>query len=359
MLIISNLSDQNLSKISVIYTFVTILRPKGFINLYMINELKVIHIRGKIVGKDDRPPVSSNSLNQVFVLQTCQRMVIAGFNFWPEYEVSAQGISSDMPFETYHGTEAYQFLLEVLCGLQSRLPGESEIAGQIKTSFAHYLARADRNRPLCQTLEKLFKDGKSIRTHHMSKIGQYSYAGLCKRLIENHLGKEQHNKANCKVAIVGSGQLAQDLGKLLQKKSSLTFFARNSEKASVLREQFQAEIGDWQKLNNELLDYKIIINTIAPDQTLLNPDFFDKWSINNHFAGLFIDLSSPCVIDTAQGPENGVMRLQDLFGLGDKLSLVKNKQISQARQAINELAKYRTFSHVLSMPFGWEEVQFA
>jgi len=69
-----------------------------------------------------------------FCLNTCQRVIYLGFKFFPlnhlEKQVSA---------EVYSGSKAYHHLLKIICGLESKILGESEIVHQFKTSFHEYL----------------------------------------------------------------------------------------------------------------------------------------------------------------------------------------------------------------------------
>lgn len=130
-----------------------------------------------------------------FLLKTCQRTLIAVMGP-PDLN-----LEDDAPF--YQGEEAYRFLLEVLCGLQSRLVGENEIVSQFRRAFQVYLSSPKASSTLQKILEKLFQDGKAIRTQYLRGISQKTYACLARR-------KFVAQKARSLV-IVGSGSLAEDL----------------------------------------------------------------------------------------------------------------------------------------------------
>ena len=60
--------------------------------------------------------------------------------------------------------------MEVICGLKSRLLGETEIVSQFKDAFDKFLNQEIRDPIVTLTLQKLFKDAKEIRHHHLSDV---------------------------------------------------------------------------------------------------------------------------------------------------------------------------------------------
>ncbi len=79
-------------------------------------------------------PVLSDD-HKSFVMKTCQRTLVLSFG---ECNVSKPQ-NTEVSHEIYHGTEAYTYLLEIICGLKSKLVGENEIVGQFKTSYKEYV----------------------------------------------------------------------------------------------------------------------------------------------------------------------------------------------------------------------------
>ena len=61
---------------------------------------------------------------EVFVLNTCQRSIVLGFNLVP-YKILGSLPSNT---RTYIAQEAYIYLLETICGLKRAVLGENEIA---------------------------------------------------------------------------------------------------------------------------------------------------------------------------------------------------------------------------------------
>ncbi len=118
---------------------------------------------------------------RALAFETCQRLV------W----IDPQGL---VPGASHQGEAAYSFLLEVICGLHSRVFGETEVLGQFK-AFC-------RQHPELEPVGSwLLEDAKAIRSRHLTGIGSQSYGSVVRRWCG-----EQHE-----TLILGRGQLAQKI----------------------------------------------------------------------------------------------------------------------------------------------------
>ena len=264
-----------------------------------------------------------------FYLGTCQRTLIADVLDGKE---SLEFYLRHLPY-ALNQKDAYQFLLEVVCGIKSKLVGESEIVGQFKEGFEKYLESSARKSTITQIIQKLFKDGKSVRSKFLADIGQYSYAGVTKKLIKNR-GNEN------KILIVGSGQLAEDLLKVLHRKYDLHLMARNTEKVSALKNLYDFKITSWENFN-ETINFGSIVNTIGTNEILFNQDYFKNFLLLNGQKSLFIDLGSPSSISTPYDVANGVIRLDDIFQMSQSLNTKKMDKINNAKKEIILAAQRR------------------
>lgn len=306
----------------------------------MISGLKVINLPAGT--KVNRP-----KNGELFILETCQRTLVLGYNFVPFHHISTT--SSEM--DTYVSDKAYSYLLETICGLKSKLLGENEITSQFKKSYTEYLDCGIRNSQIMSILEKLFMDAKKIRTSYLREIGQQTYAGIARKLLRN-------SSVDGEVLIIGSGQLAEDLIKLLARKHKVYLSARNTQKALELQAKYSSEeieLVEWND-HSAWSDFPFIMNTVGSKAYSINHDFFLKWAENE--SRLFIDLGSPCVINTPFTPSEEVYRLEDIFEFGKVLNESKQQKVQSAHAAIETLVQKRINSFALSLPFGWEEVQF-
>lgn len=309
----------------------------------MISGLKVINLPA---GTHIETP----NQGELFILETCQRTLVIGFNFVPFHHLGE--IIEDM--ETFVGGHAYTYLLETICGLKSKLLGENEITSQFKKSYSSYLENEVTNSQIMSILEKLFKDAKQIRTSFLREIGQQTYAGISRKLLLESVQSGE-------VLITGSGALAEDLIKLLDRRYEINITARNPEKIKSLIEKYPKmnikhvcweDKSAWTKYSN-------IMNTIGVDSVLFDHHFFRKWHDTNNQRRLFVDLGSPSVLETSYSVEQSVYRLEDIFHFGETLNQKKQQKVQKAQAAIEELVTKRKNSFALSFPFGWEELQFA
>jgi glutamyl-tRNA reductase len=234
--------------------------------------------------------------------------------------------------ETIYGKDAYFYLLEVICGLKSKLIGENEIVGQFKTAYQEYTAQNTKDNNVLLILEKLFKDAKEIRSTYLLGLSQKTYASLARKHIINK------HKAD-KVLVLGSGHLAEDLINQFKKKAKVYISARNLEKANALAVQHDLNIVPWNNLNM-YEEFPFIANSIGFDGTLLDEEFFSSWS-QKHESKLLVDLGAPSAIKTALTFNEGVMRLDDIFKEGAVHETHKKNQIENARLAMTKLVERR------------------
>lgn len=261
-----------------------------------------------------------------FCLNTCQRVIYLSFKFFPlnllEKQVSA---------EVYSGSKAYHHLLKIICGLESKILGESEIVHQFKTSYSEYLNLPNRQSRLIKVLEKLFKDSKEIRSKHLLNVGQHSYAGITRILLEK--------KSNNNLLIVGNGSMSQNLIKVLKKRFNIHITGRNPAKVSSLGHSTVPWL-DYNAWSN----FSLIVNTIGAQTTLFDDEFFTSWINTNpdYDSRRFIDLGCPSVLKTRYTSVHGITLLKDIFEKGDILDQEKREKIEIAKGAILEIAKKRS-----------------
>lgn len=302
----------------------------------MLENIQVVNLpSGQTIGENS---------GEVFTLSTCQRTLVLGLNYMPFFQLKTN--CNEM--KVFNGQQAYQYLLEIVCGLQSKLTGESEIVSQVKQAYKEYQELPNKNSHIMTIVEKLLKDAKEIRTQYLVEIGQQSYAGITRKILESQDLKGP-------VLVLGSGALANDVLQTLSKRMTVYVSARNTEKVNKLKEQCTFEVIPWGELDS-YKKFSVIINTIGADEVLFNQNFFKDWDILSHPAKAFIDLGSPSVIETQMGPEQGVHKLEQVFEFGSELDKCKEEKINKAREAIDKIALKRLHSFTLHYPFGWEDL---
>ncbi|MDB9786769.1 hypothetical protein OAB57_01575 [Bacteriovoracaceae bacterium] len=262
-----------------------------------------------------------------FVLKTCQRTLILSSDVHQRKKCS---------LGTYFfGRDAYAFLLETICGLQSNLVLETEIVAQFKEALQNYLAKKSRSSNIIRVLEKVLKDSKKIRTDYLSGIPQQSYSYIAKKII-------QTQGIEAPILILGSGLLAKKIVQQLEKQYCLTISARSTEKIGLLLNESnssQIERVPWLDYK-KYMSYPIIISCINAQSPCIPQEFFDHWQ-NKYEKKLFIDFSpTPCI----HGPTLGfdfLFPLESCFSFQKRININKQNKISSAKRAILELSKNR------------------
>lgn len=268
-------------------------------------------------------------INAPFRLSTCQREIALSIDSQEQLYKQANPNTKVLV-----GQHAYRHLLEVVCGLKSRLLGETEIVAQFRNAYNDFEQSPKRCSHLMEVLDRLLMDSKYVRTNFLNNLGQYSYAGLTKSLLKERNAKE--------IILFGSGNLAQDLVKVLAKKHKVIVVARNRERLKELErygQNLETRYFDLAKVE-EYCQLPNLVNTIGMEETLFNQQFFQQWK-NHHNNGLFIDLAQPSPIDTQFAPNEGVFRLDHLFLMAEEKNKHKLQQIAQAHVALDQIIAKR------------------
>src|SRR6185436_19814170 len=104
--------------------------------------------------------------------------------------------------EIFRGQHAYHFLLEVICGLNLPIVGETAVMGQFKDFLQNAkLPNSSWGNFLRQLATNLMIDAKRVRAQHLQGLGSQSYGSLVR----------QHVKGMPAVAVLGSGKLAREI----------------------------------------------------------------------------------------------------------------------------------------------------
>ena len=286
-----------------------------------------------------------------FVLKTCQRVLVLGFGenlvqFFQSWPPSVRERSS-----LWRGAQAYSMALEILCGLQSRILAESEVAYQFRKAYRDYSHGGHKNSLILSILEKLLSDAKKIRSRHLKEIGKQNYGGIVRKiLLSKAEGKGQ------RLLIKGSGTLAKELIKVLKKSFSIYISARNVEALSSLTESYGLSPLCWGE-SDLYKEFPLIVNTIGTEEVLFPKEFFSSWRILHH-RPLYVDLGRPSSIETDLKKAAGVWCLKDVLCAGEEWAQNSKEKAEMAKREIGFLLERRNRTFAVNYPFGWEELQF-
>jgi glutamyl-tRNA reductase len=277
--------------------------------------------------------------------QTCLRRI----QFLNRFENTAliEAAESDELFagsiEVYRGQDAYSFLLEVICGLNSPLLGETAVMGQFKEFSAH---AKFPNTPwgwfLRRFTSNVLVDAKRVRHEHLQGMGSQSYGSLVR----------QHLKGMPTVAVLGSGKLAREILPWLVGKTSARVFCRNCEHAKDLLQeypelqldQYSNDDATWQEQETGLV-------IAAP----LKASEVESWArLQSSTFSKCLDLRGDAETDPISLPIP-VIKLSELF---DALRTERQRlegRVDAARAEIKQLVQHQP-RQAQFRPFGWEDL---
>lgn len=140
----------------------------------------------------NREPHGGSIPPGVPVWRTCLREVLFGQSVDPFED--AAGSTLGMLVDG----RAYRLLLEILCGLQSPMIGETQVVAQFKGFLA---GLPQEHAWIRRTGQRLLADARQVRTAHLQGLGSRSYGSAVRRCI----GPSEIP------VLIGTGKLAADI----------------------------------------------------------------------------------------------------------------------------------------------------
>ncbi len=297
-----------------------------------MDELLVINHATK---SGEKWPAALNGLEW----QTCLRRIII------LHKRESHALTNNLPqgAETYEGQAAYNFLLEVICGLRSPLVAETAVMGQFKEFCAGArFPSSDWGRFLRRMTSDLLVDAKRVRCRHLEGLGSQSYGGMVR----------QHLKGVPSVVVLGAGQLAEEILPWIVGKTDVAICARSLERAKPLVEQYpEIRLTRYVPARPIAENRETAIVIAAP----IKATDVEAWmrAQSTPFVKV-IDLRGEAETDPIHG-SLPVIRLSEMFAalknerpkLATRVAAAHD-DIRKAAQRLIEQAQFR--------PFGWEDL---
>lgn len=297
----------------------------------MIENLSIFHVE-----KDTHSAPFQGSNDEWALFETCQRKIYISTALQSSnIDIQQAGILT--------GEVAYLTLLKILCGLESRIVGETEVFGQFKI----FADMSQEDMPFGferfkRIAQKLMVDVKEIRSTYLQGVGHRSYGALT-----------EYYARNCKnVAILGAGQLAQKaLPYLNAEGREINLFMRDPAKAHEMPSRLVEKV-NVHKLSDQNISKNVDGLIIAAPMATSE---IERWMANSLMAPkVIIDLRDQ-TNDAQLKSSDKLVTLDDLFAEIEQTSLQFDDQIENATKRIIELTKER-FSVRYFRPFGWEDI---
>ncbi len=298
-------------------------------------------------------PRNGNALDQVLNFETalwstCLRQ-IAFVHSRDFGQFENKLLSTD---EIFQGEAAFSFILEVVCGLKSPLMGETEVQGQFKQFVAEMPSRYPG---LWGTYSAFFQgvlsESKRVRTLHLKNLGSQSYGSLIRRRLNSDEA----------VAIIGAGQLTQQILPWLKQVNQIHVHARSPEKARGSLAGFeQVEIRAWPQMISADL---VVLAAPVSNEVLLS--FLQNSNLQGPDCGggrprRVIDLRGEAQLSADHlsllGLEPSLYEsLQKLMSEMDHDQVKISEKVSEAKRSIGCCGE-SFMNRAVCRPGGWEDL---
>ena len=256
-------------------------------------------------------------------LSTCNRTELYLVDTDPEAaeERASQALLGD-EVELYRMTDetAALHLFRVAAGLDSLVPGEGEILGQVRDAY-----EAGSNGPV---LDRLFREalrvGKKVRTETAINESPASVSSAAAALAQQVFG----DLNGCRVLLVGAGEVSELAARALAARGATiaAVTSRTEANAQKLAEAFDARAVPFSERAAELEQADVVVSSTSAHEPILSSDQVPDRKGRPLFV---IDLAVPRDVD----PD--VARLQDcyLYDIDDLEAVVRESLSGRWREA--------------------------
>lgn len=237
----------------------------------------------------------------------------------------------------YENDGAMEHLFSVTCGLNSMVLGETQILGQVRTSFL----LAQENATVGTVFNQLFKQAVTLakRAHSETDIGanavSVSYAAV-------ELAKKIFGSLNKKhVLILGAGKMGELAIQHLHANgaSKVTVINRTFEKAKNLAERFEGQAKTLEELQCSLIDADILISSTGAKDFVITKEMMTQVEKMRKGKPLFmVDIAVPRDLDPALAELESVFLydIDDLEGIVEANLQERKRAAAQIMMMIEE-----------------------
>ena len=210
--------------------------------------------------------------------------------------------------------EAAHRLMCVTCGLESLVPGEMQILGQVKNA-AHLARKAGTlGKGLNNLFDKALKAGRRARNETKIARRPVSISHVAVNLIQQHFGRDLNG---CRVLLIGSGKMGEVAAQQLHKAGATHMMVANRtlESACKLAQRWDGEALSLDQIYSSLSQVDAVIcATGAPHLILHQEQLVQAMSQRPNQPLLLVDLAVPRDIDPSAKEIPGIT-LCDVDGL--------------------------------------------
>lgn len=240
----------------------------SFIATYKQMSLKELEIWSSI-NENRLKDFLSGFSKEFVILKTCNRFEIYAI-LDNEIDRFVQKIMSMGPKgKIIEGEDAIRHLVEVASGMDSMIPGEQDIQRQVKEAITKSMNEKTSGKYLNYIFMRALSISKEVRSKTRIGNGIISLPQASVKILQALI-------PSGKVAIVGTGRVANTLIKYLNKKYEIDVFGRNDKKLEEMSKNLGIKCININNLNSDLDNYDALFSAIKMDGYILkSKDFIE------------------------------------------------------------------------------------
>ncbi|BAV06674.1 glutamyl-tRNA reductase [Filimonas lacunae] len=269
-------------------------------------------------------------LHDVFVLSTCNRTEIYGFAAQAEVLINLLCSETEGTKDTFmelayikNGMQALTHLFYVGAGLDSQIPGDYEIIGQLKQSVQFAKERGGVTSFLERIINFVIQASKSVKNETCLSSGTVSVSFAAVQFIR----QQMTDISGKRIVLLGAGKIGRITCRNIVDYipgANITILNRSEEKAKALAGELQLHYLPIEKLPEAIATADVlVVATSAPTPSIT------RKHLEGQSAKLVIDLSIPCNVEAS------VKHLPDVTLINvDELSLLNNATLHKRSEEI-------------------------
>ncbi len=306
-----------------------------------------VELRERVALDSDAAATFARSLGEAVCLSTCNRTeVYLGGDQEEEAALALSqlaGESLDGVLYRLHDDEAALHLFRVAAGLDSLVPGEGEILGQVRSAF-----EAVEPGPL---LDRVFRQalalGKRVRSETAIGESPASVSSAAAALAAQVFG----DLAGRRVLLIGAGRIGElAASNLASRGATIAYVANRSEQAALgLAARFGGRAASLDALGEALGDVDVVVSsTSAPELVVHAADLPER----RHRPLFFIDIAVPRDLDPALAKLDGcfLYDIDDLEAVVAETLAGRRAEAERAGElAAEEVERFRSWQASLDV----------
>ncbi|MGI8966116.1 MAG: glutamyl-tRNA reductase, partial [Limisphaerales bacterium] len=224
--------------------------------------------------------------------------------------------------------KSLEHLFRVAGGLDSMVPGETEVLGQLKKAYEISLQHKYTGRILNKAFQKAFNVAKQIRTETNIQRGSVSVGSVAVELAE----KIFSSLSDRQVMVIGAGEASEKTARALLSRGahSIIVSNRSHERAVALAQELEGRAIHFDEWATEFSKIDIVISsTSAPHPILDRAKLEPLMKLRKNRSLLLIDIAVPRDIE----PDVNFLENVYLYNIDD-LQAIANDYLKQRREEI-------------------------